>query len=585
MKKQLSLLIFLLISINVILAEQTPIVVVSSNGNVNYTTDAKKTLKIGPGAILTHNGLIELTKGASLIIFYNGEFIQLQEGTHKLKKICKGTDYKTSLSVDGKFGENILSGVQLAVLANGLNSGWANITNSNAGDGWGNQQGKDAWGNKQGKDAWGHLRPRDGWGTSGDTSTMANRQPRDGWGNQQQKDGWGNQQQKDGWGNQQQKDGWGNQQQKDGWGNQQQKDGWGNQQQKDGWGNQQQKDGWGNQQQKDGWGNQQQKDGWGNQQQKDGWGNQQQKDGWGNQQQKDGWGNQQQKDGWGNQQQKDGWGNQQQKDGWGNQQQKDGWGNQQQKDGWGNQQQKDGWGNQQQKDGWGNQQQKDGWGTSGDTSTIANRQPRDGWGTSGDSSSTIANKQPRDGWGNQQQKDGWGGQGRRIHLIMPIGKLEAKSTHFSWSRPANTSAYKIEIRDMNGKEVYANVVKDTFLYINLKDLNLAVEDVYYWRVSDAYCGFSESNIYDFAIQTEEAKNSSLAKLSKSKIYATADETTRGLIEAVQFEEDHWYYEVSQIYKKLKEKNPDNNLVKMLHAAFWMRGGQTVMADAAVLPAK
>jgi hypothetical protein len=531
MKKQLSLLIFLLISINVILAEQTPIVVVSSNGNVNYTTDAKKTLKIGPGAILTHNGLIELTKGASLIIFYNGEFIQLQEGTHKLKKICKGTDYKTSLSVDGKFGENILSGVQLAVLANGLNSGWANITNSNAGDGWGNQQGKDAWGNKQGKDAWGHLRPRDGWGTSGDTSTMANRQPRDGWGNQQQKDGWGNQQQKDGWGNQQQKDGWGNQQQKDGWGNQQQKDGWGNQQQKDGWGNQQQKDGWGNQQQKDGWGNQQQKDGWGNQQQKDGWGNQQQKDGWGNQQQKDGWGN------------------------------------------------------QQQKDGWGNQQQKDGWGTSGDTSTIANRQPRDGWGTSGDSSSTIANKQPRDGWGNQQQKDGWGGQGRRIHLIMPIGKLEAKSTHFSWSRPANTSAYKIEIRDMNGKEVYANVVKDTFLYINLKDLNLAVEDVYYWRVSDAYCGFSESNIYDFAIQTEEAKNSSLAKLSKSKIYATADETTRGLIEAVQFEEDHWYYEVSQIYKKLKEKNPDNNLVKMLHAAFWMRGGQTVMADAAVLPAK
>ncbi len=514
MKKQLLIIFCCLFSYSALMAEATPIVVVSANGAINYISDSKAELKIAPGAILKHDGILELSEGASVILFYNGEFIQVQKGKHKLKKICKGSDYKTSLNVDGKFAESILSGVQLAVIANGHNSGWAIIIDdkNKSGDGWGNQQGKDAWGNQQGKDAWGHLR------------------------------------QKDGWGNQQGKDGWGNQQGKDGWGNQQQKDGWGNQQGKDGWGNQQQKDGWGNQQGKDGWGNQQQKDGWGNQQQKDGWGNQQGKDGWGNQQQKDGWGNQQGKDGWGNQQQKDGWGNQQQKDGWGNQQGKDGWGNQQGKDGWGNQQQKDGWGNQQGKDGWGNQQQKD-------------------------------------GWGNQQQKDGWGGQGKRIHLIMPIGKLEAKPTHFSWSRPANTSAYKIEIRDMNGKEVFSTIVKDTFSDINIKDLNLNVEEVYFWRVSDAYCGFSESNIYDFAVQAEDAKQSSIDKINKSRIYATADETTKSLIEAVQFEEDQWYYDVSQIFKRLKEKNPENNLVKMLHAAFWMRGGQTVMADAAVLSPK
>jgi hypothetical protein len=251
----------------------------------------------------------------------------------------------------------------------------------------------------------------------------------------------------------------------------------------------------------------------------------------------------------------DGWGTQG-KDGWGTQG-KDGWGTQG-KDGWGTQG-KDGWGTQG-KDGWGTQG-KDGWGTQG----------KDGWGTQG-----------KDGWGTQG-KDGWGGIGKKIHLILPVGKLEAKLIRFSWSKPANSTSYKLEIMDENKTLVHSAIVKDTFADVDLKKLHLKNEERYSWMVSSVESAESVSDTYQFAIESMDAKKTTEAKLSKSKIYSKADQTTRSLMETVVLESDNWYYDAAQIFSKLKKKDSKNNLVNMMHAAFWMRSGVTEMAEIAIMP--
>ncbi len=378
MKKQIVFFISFLFSLSMVIGQNSPIIVVSSTGKVSYANGTNMPTRIASGAVLDPNGVVTLPKKTSAMIFCNGSYKKLATGKNSLKKVCGGKENMRSLNVDGKVADFMVSAAQLALVANGHNSGWAKITDPKGlgGDGWGTGQ-KDGWGTGQ----------KDGWGTG-------------------QKDGWGTGQ-------------------------------------------------------------------------------------------------------------------------------------------------KDGWGTGQ-KDGWGTGQ-KDGWGTG----------QKDGWGTG--------------------QKDGWGGSGKKIYLILPIGKLEAKTTHFSWSRPSGTNSYKVQIMDQNKKEIHSVIVKDTFADIDLKKLVINHEEQYSWMVTSVDNGEIVSNSYQFAIETMDAKKSVIAKLSKSKIYATADATTRSLMETVVLEDDDWFYDAAQIFKQLKKKDANNNLVNMMHAAFWARGSAFEMADAAVMP--
>ncbi len=242
----------------------------------------------------------------------------------------------------------------------------------------------------------------------------------------------------------------------------------------------------------------------------------------------------------------------------------DGWGAGTGKDGWGAGTGKDGWGAGTGKDGWGAGTGKDGWGAG---------TGKDGWGAG----------TGKDGWGAGTGKDGWGGIGKKIHLILPIGKLEAKLIRFSWSKPANSTSYKLEIMDENKAVVHTVTVKDTFADVDLKKLHLKNEEHYSWMVSSVENAESVSDTYQFAIESMDAKKTTEAKLSKSKIYSKADQTTRSLMETVVLESDNWYYDAAQIFSKLKKKDSKNNLVNMMHAAFWMRSGVTEMAEIAIMP--
>ncbi|MBK6543921.1 MAG: hypothetical protein IPG12_01360 [Saprospiraceae bacterium] len=403
-----------------LIAQTTPIVVVSTHGKMNLITEAKKTLRVGPGAVLAVTGTLNLPAKTTAMIFCNGQFKNLKTGKTSVKDICGGNENKRSLSIDGKFGDYIVSAVELAHIAAQQNAGWMNVKDPKrlSGDGWG------TGGSKGGND---------GWGTGG--SKTGN----DGWGaTQYGKDGWGTGGSKSG---------------------------------------------------------------------------------------------------------------------------NDGWGS------LSSNKSADGWGTGGSKSG------NDGWGTGGSKSG------NDGWGTGG-------SKSGNDGWGTGGSKsgnDGWGGLGKSIHLILPLGKLEAKLIRFSWSKPAYSGSYKLEILDAGSKVIHSVTVKDTFADIDLMKLVINHEEQYNWKITASDTAGMVSNVYGFSVVSKESKKEAEAKLAKSKIYAKADQSTRLMMEAVVYEDAEFFYDAAQLYNKLKLKDSLNNLGHMLHAAFWMRGGMFVMSDTAIMP--
>ena len=225
------------------------------------------------------------------------------------------------------------------------------------------------------------------------------------------------------------------------------------------------------------------------------------------------------------------------------------------------------------KSGFGDKGAKDGFGDKGAKDGFGDKGAKDGFGDKG----------AKDGFGDKGAKDGWGGVGKHIHLILPAGKLELKSTQFSWSRPANTTSYQLVIKNSSGKNIYSIQVSDTFVDVDLKKIKLKYDEEYQWVVSSVQTPTIGSSTNSIVIEKMEPSNTPETKLSKSKIYNQADATTQLLMKAIILENDEWYYEAALIYMALKKKEPSNQLVKMMHAAFWYRGDIYEMADAAVMP--
>ncbi|MDO8365261.1 MAG: hypothetical protein Q7T20_00600 [Saprospiraceae bacterium] len=202
----------------------------------------------------------------------------------------------------------------------------------------------------------------------------------------------------------------------------------------------------------------------------------------------------------------------------------------------------------------------------------------DGWGNS-----VTDPKRGGDGWGNsvtdpKRGGDGWGGKGSKIRIILPFGKVIAETTAFSWSRPANAEPYLLVIKDEANKIVHSVTLRDTFARIDLRALNLTMDKIYHWGVSVSGSKPMTSNELEFSIGSEEelkeieayAKSSSLAGSTKSP-------TVGSLIEATALENGRWYYAAQKVYAELQQKYPDN-VVRMMHAAFWMRYGFRYLAE-------
>ena len=232
-------------------------------------------------------------------------------------------------------------------------------------------------------------------------------------------------------------------------------------------------------------------------------------------------------------------------------------------------------------DGWSNavsdpKKTGDGWGTA----VSDPKKTGDGWGNA-----VSDPKKTGDGYGNavsdpKKTGDGWGGKGSSITLILPFGKLVAAPTTFSWSKPAATNEYHLILLDSTNKTIHSITVRDTFVQVNLKALRLVVGNTYHWKVTTSGAKPMESSELEFVIGNKkefkaalrDAGTSDLAKSSKGIV-------SRGLTEAIALESGHWLYAAQQKYAQLQQKQPDN-LVRIMHAAFWMRYGFVRLAKQA-----
>ena len=251
-------------------------------------------------------------------------------------------------------------------------------------------------------------------------------------------------------------------------------------------------------------------------------------------------------------------------------------------DGWGKRV-GDGWGHSvtdtiRSTDGWGRGvtdtiRSADGWGR-GVTDTIRST---DGWGRGVTDTIRTA-----DGWGRGvtdtiRSTDGWGGHGFRIIPILPVGKVLPGVVVFSWSRPAGASAYQVIIQDAKKQRLHSVTVQDTFVPIDLRALNLASGNPYYWRVQAPDAPRITSTLVEFTVSSADEQASDLKRAAKSNVYNKGEADLKGLMEAAALEEYEWYYDAQQKYAALFKRYPKNTMLRMLYSAYWMRAGVAPMA--------
>ncbi|AEE49939.1 hypothetical protein [Haliscomenobacter hydrossis] len=231
------------------------------------------------------------------------------------------------------------------------------------------------------------------------------------------------------------------------------------------------------------------------------------------------------------------------------------------------------------------QNPKDAWGT-----VTSKKGSGDGWGTvtskkgSGDGWGTVTSKKGSgDGWGTVTSKkgsgDGWGGKGKLINTIAPFGKIRPGAKLFQWSKPAGPQDYRLEIKDSKGTTILKITAQDTLLSVDLDPVKFKEGQQYVWQVSTA-AGDVLSNPMVFEIGTSQALSSVVQKAETAESYAKNSASVQGLMRAVALEQGEWYQDAALTYFQLQTADPNNLLIKLMYAAFWMRNGPKPLAEQA-----
>jgi hypothetical protein len=234
-------------------------------------------------------------------------------------------------------------------------------------------------------------------------------------------------------------------------------------------------------------------------------------------------------------------------------------------------------------DGWGNavtdpKRGGDGWGSA----VTDPKRAGDGWGTA-----VTDPKRAGDGMGSavtdpKRAGDGWGGSGVTIIPILPFGKLTPGNTDFAWSRPAGAKTYQLNILDENNKTLHRITTTDTFATIDLRTLNLTTNQMYSWNVQTTDNAGSASTALDFVVSTSETQASVANRASNSATYRDGGPVLQGMMEAVALEKGDWFGAAEQRYATLLKKHPNDNMLRIMYAAFWMRYGLEPKAKAVLI---
>lgn len=204
-----------------------------------------------------------------------------------------------------------------------------------------------------------------------------------------------------------------------------------------------------------------------------------------------------------------------------------------------------------------------------------------GWGTKPPVNSGGWGTKPpvnSGGWGTKPpvNSGGWGADAMTIEPVTPGGFYKNDAIIWKWLKNKKYKEYQVCIFNEEQADIFCKVIEDTSIQVDLKQLNLSPEKVYYWQVITADQK-QVSPPMNFQVLSDEAYNEVSATPQNSKIYGDADPALKGLMEAVAFEHKKLYYETDQKYESLRKAFPKNDLLKINYSAYCTRVGQTKKA--------
>ncbi len=213
----------------------------------------------------------------------------------------------------------------------------------------------------------------------------------------------------------------------------------------------------------------------------------------------------------------------------------------------------------------------DGWGSVRTGSGTG-----DGWGSVRTGSGTG------DGWGSVRTGtgtgDGWGGKGNKIRAILPFGKLLPGKATFRWSRPSGNRNFKVSIFDGSNKLVMETTTRDTFWTLDLKAGPLQAGSIYQWSVSSDGEPAAVSNTLNFELADADQRDAVIQRVQRSSSYAQNPPQIQRMMQAVALERGDFYLEAAGLYHELQSADPKNQMLRLMHAAFWIRYGLKELAE-------
>lgn len=159
-----------------------------------------------------------------------------------------------------------------------------------------------------------------------------------------------------------------------------------------------------------------------------------------------------------------------------------------------------------------------------------------------------------------------------LALDIATGIMAEDAVTFQWRTVPEAPVFNFEIFESNtGKLVFKGMTRDTFLYLDLKNIHLEQGIEHFWMVStDAQDDKKiKSEKKFFSIQPDN-KQEILANLVGQEDYNLAEDIEKQLIQSHIFESNGLLYSAHSVYLEMMHSYPENELVMRLYKAFLAR---------------
>lgn len=212
----------------------------------------------------------------------------------------------------------------------------------------------------------------------------------------------------------------------------------------------------------------------------------------------------------------------------------------------------------------------------------------DGWGAVRTGTGTG------DGWGKRAYRHGYrrrlgrsahrhrhrrrlGGKGNQIRAIQPFGKLMPGAATFRWSKARRQSHFQTH-HFRPAQPNHAGNHHGRYLFtVDLTKAPFQAGVTYQWSIGSDEAPAAVSNTLQIELSDATLRNAAIERVQRAPTYAQSPPEVQMLMQAVSLEQADFCQDAAGFYGSLQKSQPKNQLVRIMHAAFWVRYGLKEMA--------